>query len=79
MLKIDLLIYACLQWSKKHAVAWQIYTVDYPAVTSGQAVCGSCWLGARDQEAVVAASAGEPEKQVRGGSFGHHPAVCVRE
>lgn len=31
----------------------KLNAVDYPTATSGPAACGSCWLGAQGQEAVI--------------------------
>lgn len=50
---------------------------DYPAEQRplDPAACGSCWLGAKGQEAVITGQVCEQEKQVRGESFGRRPAV----
>lgn len=72
--------WTCALIQAKRALSFDRFNaVDYPAATYGPAVCGSCWLGAKDQEAVITVHVCEPEKQVRGGSFGCHPVVTVRE
>lgn len=43
------------------------------------AACGSCWLSAKDQEAVTTAPVCEQEKQVKAQSVGCHPAVSLWE
>lgn len=57
----------------------RLNAVGYRAATSVPAACGSCWLGAKDQEAVVTVQVCEQEKQVRGASFGCHPADTLRK
>lgn len=47
------------------------------AATSKPAVSRSCWLSAREQEAVITRRVCEPEKQVRGVRLGCQPAVTV--
>lgn len=76
-LPVSLRGFFCTFWNMKYTLRLALYLKTLPMTATLQpALCGYCWLSAREQEAVITTLVREPEKQVRGVRLGCHPAVA---